>query len=217
MSIWLTRVNLPKDFLESRLEGRVGKAYSLFKDDYAAHKASWEFFPGSPDSKRTFLTRLMPEGEVSRFFILSDMPPVRPGWCPEHLFDVKEISENFLKHEFYRFDLFANPTRMTHPEGRSDPRKNGKRQALLKEEEQLGWILRKAADNGFSVEPDTLLIDKPMDRYFYKNGIRGNHVGVRFRGILKVTDQQLFNNAFTKGIGTAKGFGFGMLVLQPVY
>ncbi|RMF67773.1 MAG: type I-E CRISPR-associated protein Cas6/Cse3/CasE [Calditrichaeota bacterium] len=51
---------------------------------------------------------------------------------------------------------------------------------------------------------------------FTKDHRRGTHVAVDFRGHLRVTDREAFRNAFTKGIGPAKAFGFGLLMLQPV-
>ena len=216
MSLWLTRILLPKCFLESQIDGR-GTVYSLFKDDYAAHKTSWELFPNCPNAKRNFLTRLLLESDDISFFVLSEIPPHRPVWCPEIFFGTKRVSASFLDHSTYRFDLFANPTKMTHPERKDTLGKNGKRLALLKEEEQRAWFDRKAVANGFIVDFDSLRVAKPINRYFYKNGIRGNHIGVRFTGVLSVTDKDLFAKAFSHGIGTAKGFGFGMLMIQPIH
>ena len=88
---------------------------------------------------------------------------------------------------------------MTHPERKDTLGKNGKRLALLKEEEQRAWFDRKAVANGFIVDFDSLRVAKPINRYFYKNGIRGNHIGVRFTGVLSVTDKDLFAKAFSHG------------------
>ena len=42
------------------------------------------------------------------------------------------------------------------------------------------------------------------------------HGGVQFRGILEVTDQKDFEITYHAGVGSAKGFGFGLLLLAPV-
>jgi CRISPR-associated protein Cas6/Cse3/CasE subtype I-E len=59
-------------------------------------------------------------------------------------------------------------------------------------------------------------IGAPIDEHFTRNGKRGKHVSVDFQGILNVTNQDRFKKAFCKGIGSAKAFGFGLLMLQPI-
>jgi CRISPR system Cascade subunit CasE len=44
----------------------------------------------------------------------------------------------------------------------------------------------------------------------------GKHVAVDFRGVLRVQDREKFKRTFAAGIGSAKGFGFGLLMLEPV-
>jgi CRISPR system Cascade subunit CasE len=55
-----------------------------------------------------------------------------------------------------------------------------------------------------------------MHACFVKQGHRGKHIGVDFQGVLRVTDRAAFHYAFETGIGPAKAFGFGLLMLQPV-
>ncbi len=52
--------------------------------------------------------------------------------------------------------------------------------------------------------------------YFRKKGQGGYHGGVQFRGILEVTDREKFIETYHAGIGSAKGFGFGLLLLAPL-
>ncbi len=54
------------------------------------------------------------------------------------------------------------------------------------------------------------------DFLFRKKGRRSKLVAVDFSGMLTVTDRDAFMYAFNNGIGTAKAFGFGMLMLQPI-
>ena len=42
------------------------------------------------------------------------------------------------------------------------------------------------------------------------------HFAVCFEGVLKVTDEDLFTETVENGIGSAKGFGFGLLSLAPI-
>jgi CRISPR system Cascade subunit CasE len=97
----------------------------------------------------------------------------------------------------------------------------------------VAWLQGKAAQSGFTVETEPedefgrkieLLRTVPRGRrYFTKDGreeerepIRGVHHGVDFEGVLRVTDPKTFADAFHKGIGSAKGFGFGLLTIVPL-
>ena len=52
--------------------------------------------------------------------------------------------------------------------------------------------------------------------YFNKGGKLGLHGGVEFQGDLRVTGPEKFRETFALGLGSAKAFGFGMLVLAPL-
>ncbi len=70
---------------------------------------------------------------------------------------------------------------------------------------------------GFCIVEDKPLEISPMiESHFHKKGQSGYHGGVQFRGILEVTDQERFVDSYHSGIGSAKGFGFGLLLLAPI-
>jgi CRISPR system Cascade subunit CasE len=209
MNLWLSQV-----VLEAAEASR-----KQLNDSYHWHKASWEAFPGRPDSDRNFLTRVDPSPEGFRLLLLSQVEPVRPDWCPEPSWQSKAVAETFLKHERYRFDLHANPTkkiRVGH-DGEGTRKKNGKRVPVTSEDELRSWLSRKAEAGGFRViESSETEISKPFRQPFRKNGVMGHHAGVAFKGILKVAELSSFQETFCNGIGSAKAFGFGMLVLEPL-
>jgi CRISPR system Cascade subunit CasE len=120
---------------------------------------------------------------------------------------VKTISPDFLDHQYYRFQIKANPTMRRA----SDRRRIG----IYAENRLREWIEKKAEQNGFKIEPHSLTMGAPMDEIFVRNRTRGKHVSVDFQGALNVIDPQAFRIAFKKGIGSAKSFGYGMLMLQP--
>ncbi|MBO4311985.1 MAG: type I-E CRISPR-associated protein Cas6/Cse3/CasE [Desulfovibrionaceae bacterium] len=206
---WLARVLLSKDDLAS----------CRLLDNYAWHKAVWQCFPDMSDADRDFLLRLDWQDSGCRAYILSGPKPLRPGWCPPSGWAAKEIAPGFLQHARYRFDLLANPTRkLVVRDASGQRRKNGRRVPLVHEDDQRRWLEAKAQQHGFSLVHDAPLAVDPAGRHpFRRQGVNGLHVGVRFRGVLNVTDRELFASAFRKGVGSAKGFGFGMLLLQPIF
>lgn len=195
---------------------------NMLFDHYAWHKAAWACFPDMPDAKRNFLTRLDASLNGFRLFILSDKAPKKPEWCPdsEDSWMPKEIPSEFLDQRYYRFDLLANPTKKIKKEVNGVFTKNGKRVVLTKPEEQQAWLFRKAETAGFMVcnEP-SLAVSPAVNYHFIKKAGQiepGLHVGVRYSGLLEVKNRELFHKAYFEGIGSAKGFGFGLLLLKPV-
>jgi CRISPR system Cascade subunit CasE len=184
------------------------------RDVYDWHQLVWEAFPGCDGQPRDFLTRLDRRECERRFrlLIVSQRPPVRPaGWSelPE-TWQTREIGVSFLSHRRYRFQLRANPTKRDNA--------TRKRLPLRTPEEQVNWLKRKAEQSGFVVD-DTALHILPEGREWFrveKRGHCGVHHAVEFEGLLAVTDPALFQSAFAKGIGSAKGFGFGLLALVPI-
>ena len=190
-----------------------------FRDSYAWHKRIWEAFPGQPEAKRSFLTRLDDTGQGFRLLILSEDPPTRPDWCPVDGWESKTVPDSFFRHTTYRFSLLANPTRkqvVRNDDGAR--RKNGKRIALRTREAFIDWMEQKAALHGFTVDSGSLkTIPRPRQQFLKVKGKEsGTHTATEFTGALHVNDPDKFYQAATKGIGSAKAFGFGMLCLVPL-
>jgi len=206
-------------------------------DSYDWHQKLWECFPREPDTKRDFLTRVDQMYGAFRLWILARRKPVRPDWCPDEGFALKEIAPSFLSHRFYAFDLKANPVKtqvqrgtnglpLVRPDGK---RKSGKRVPIVSKDELRAWLARKGEarrrdqntgnniPGGFRiVEGKPLEISPMVESYFRKKGQAAYHSSVQFRGTLEVTDPERFIETYQAGIGCAKSFGFGLLLLAPI-
>jgi CRISPR system Cascade subunit CasE len=189
------------------------------RDCYDWHQAVWKAFPGREGLRREFLTRLDRRREGFRLLIVSPSEPVRPEWCPPDAesWRTKPISERYFTCRRYVFQLWANPTKKVSKEGPDGTlTKNGRRVPLGKREELVQWIKRKGDQGGFTVNEATLRTFSRGREYFRKNGQDGLHSAVEFEGVLSVTDPAKFHETFTRGIGSAKAFGFGLLVIVPI-
>jgi CRISPR system Cascade subunit CasE len=176
-------------------------------DGYAWHKAIWRAFPGRPEDSRDFLFRVDQRGKAFRVLLLSAEEPVSDNLL---VWQTKPVEESFLAFGTYRFEIRANPTFRRSSDHR--------RLALFGEKELREWIARKAIVAGFVIEEGTLKVSAPQTDVFTDgDGRHGKHVSADFEGILKVADHTAFVQAFQKGIGSAKGFGYGMLMLQPIH
>jgi CRISPR system Cascade subunit CasE len=172
----------------------------------------WKAFPGKEDQSRQFLFRIDDWGRHYQIYLLSPEQPITPRWGK---WETKKIGSSILGYDRYRFQLRANPTtkRIVHHES-GERKKNGRRTAIYDRDELRGWLERKAKSAGFHVEGFDY--DPPISQPFRKKGKAGLHSRVDFRGVLKVFDSSAFKVAFSNGIGPAKAFGFGMLVLEPI-
>ncbi|MFA4945603.1 MAG: type I-E CRISPR-associated protein Cas6/Cse3/CasE [Lentisphaeria bacterium] len=182
------------------------------RDLYDWHQLVWQAFPGRDGEKRDFLTRLdrREREDAYRLLIVSPREPVRPkGWpAPPDAWLTREITPAFFAFRQYRFQLRANPTKRENA--------SRKRLPLRTPQEQGDWLRRKAAAAGFAVDAGSLRIIPEGREWFTKPGHQGLHHAVEYEGLLAVTDPPVFRDAFTKGFGSAKAFGFGLLALAPV-
>lgn len=200
--IWLTRIRVsPMEAAKLRLA-----------DSYAWHQALWRAFPDRDGRPRDFLSRIDQRGGMFEALLLSQAQPTPQAWGQ---WDTKQVPLSFLEHDRYRFSLRANPTVMRVVRNAAgDRRKNGRRTAIFQSDDLQAWLHRKSEAAGFRVEE--FVFDPPVREAFRRQGRAGLHVRVDFRGTLAVTDRDRFQAAFREGLGPARAFGFGMLLLEPL-
>jgi CRISPR system Cascade subunit CasE len=96
-------------------------------------------------------------------------------------------------------------------------KKNGCRVPITQREDLIAWLQRKAAAGGFTLNADSLRTIPRGREFFHKDGTsHGTHTAVEFQGELAVTDPAQLRATVAAGIGSAKAFGFGLLVLAPL-
>jgi CRISPR system Cascade subunit CasE len=187
------------------------------RDTYDWHQRIWQAFGGRDDQSRDFLIRVDRKEEAYRVIILSRSAPAKPDWCPTDCFGTKEIPDSFFAHARYRFSLLANPTKKVRSNRAGERTKNGRRLPITKREELVLWFQRKAGAGGFSLNAGSLRTIPRGREFFHKDGTsHGSHTAVDFQGELTVTDSAQFRTSVAAGIGSAKAFGFGLLVLAPI-
>lgn len=174
-------------------------------DGYAWHRLIWTAFPGKPDAGRDFLFRVDAQERNFRLLLLSRAAPapiLGLQW------QTRTVAPEFLGHDVYRFQIKANPTMRRS----ADKRRLG----IYAESRLADWMRRKASENGFHVVEGSLAVGGPVTETFVRHGVRGRHVAVDFGGVLEVSDRERFRHAFAHGIGAAKAFGYGLLMLRPL-
>jgi len=200
------------NFLSQIHVGKAEAARLRLHDSYAWHRRLWDAFPGRDGQRRPFLFRVDDKHDSFRVLLLSTEPPNAQPWGA---WELAEVGATFLAHDRYLFQVRANPTvkRIVRQNGGSF-KKNGRRTGIYATDALIDWMRRKGEQSGFEVVQ--CIASPPIHAYFVKQGRRGKHIGVDFQGVLRVTDQVAFRHVFGAGIGSAKAFGFGLLMLQPV-
>ena len=191
-------------------------AWNWISNPYHIHQRLMMAFDGDP--RMLFRPESGPDGS----FIIAQSC-CAPCW--EAAFDgfsvlacapeCKPFDPSFTGGQVFAFRLRANPTaKRTDPE---DDKK--KRVGLYREEEQLAWLARKGEVGGFRLLRAQVRDDGLLRGFIPANESEQEHtlklLAVHFDGLLQVTDPEVLRATLQAGIGSAKGFGFGLLSLAP--
>lgn len=200
---------------------------------YELHRSILRAFPPQlpPDERILYRPEVDDRGLRVVVFVQSQYPP---DWrwaaeIPGYLLrapETKSFDVRLPAGQVCLFRLRANPTvkKKSHEKPGSEPPPNGVRLGLLREEDQRAWLERKGEQHGFRVIQVMIMPEGLKTAYQPTQGeIEGErssrrltHLAVCFEGILQVTDPDRLREAVRQGIGSAKGFGFGLLSLAPV-
>jgi CRISPR system Cascade subunit CasE len=211
-----------KRFLTQCLVDHETAAKSMIRHQGDWHRCVWQAFnPIEGDrGPRRFLYAVEETSQGYKSLILSDEIPTRPDWCPVQGWTTKVVPSEFLNHSRYAFGLTANPTRV-HSVGDTKTRISLAQRLSPEDDPQprlLDWLERKGAVGGFRIyRRNTLAISSDVQTF--RTSDQSQQITlhyVRYQGVLEVTDQSLFETTFHSGIGHAKAFGAGLLLLKPI-
>lgn len=122
--------------------------------------------------------------------------------------DVSALENVFVPGKVLHFDLLTMPCKKQW-DGAS---KNSRRVVLRKAEERIGWLRKKAVDNGFEIL-DALETEQVVMFANKKEGRVYLHP-YQYEGVLRITDEAKFKTAWKNGIGPEKAYGLGMLMVR---
>ncbi len=227
------------------LNSRDRQARCDLARSYDMHRTLWRAFPDHDPGRILFRVDADRTGAPPVVLVQSDL---RPQWerldergsryllaAPEF----KPYQPSFAAGQRLRFRLRANPTkkvaslskadRLAGAAERDGDTKNGRRLALLREDEQVAWLLHKGEVGGFRIPGEWVAADDDRRAPNFRVDVipegwvrcgkdghaDGRFFAVRFEGVLHVTDPDLFLRTVADGLGAAKGFGFGLVSFAP--
>jgi len=213
---------------------RLAKA--IPSNAYAEHDAVWRLLSVDKHQRRDFLFRREEQTQRPTFYLLAPREPVDHAgiWSIQSKTYMPQLAEG----QRLAFCLRANPIRTRKlsddPEDKrrfrddvvmqakrrevereSDPaRRAGK--AELVQRAGPKWLADRAERCGFALEK--VLVDGYSQHRFHKRGKKEAICisTLDYQGVLRITDVAVFEQALYQGIGPAKGFGCGMLLIRRV-
>ncbi|WP_233252550.1 type I-E CRISPR-associated protein Cas6/Cse3/CasE [Maritimibacter sp. 55A14] len=187
----------------------------------AHHRVLWTLFADDPDRRRDFLWREIREGE---FLVLSEREPVQTDLFSR--VSTKSYAPKISPGDRLFFSLRANATRT---------KKGGKRVDVVmdalytvpKDERSArrmeiagsvgsAWLTRQGERTGFSVN-ECAVTNYSVHALPSHQGPRDRQpqFGILdFQGEIEVTDPVAFLQGHTKGLGRAKAFGCGLMLVR---
>ena len=200
-------------------------------DEYHMHSTLARLFTDAPkaEKERRFeeLTRAEKERVLFRIerhaddglvrvlvqsYRAPDFSKLPTGYCntpPQTRNDYGEKLHALTPGQTLRFRLRANPT----------IKQQGKRLGLREPAEQQAWLERKLREAGAELLECRFMPHEVTQARKHKandeTAPRQIHLGVVFEGALRVTNPEDFRKHIEAGLGSAKGYGFGLLSLAP--
>ncbi|HNF92262.1 MAG TPA: type I-E CRISPR-associated protein Cas6/Cse3/CasE [Accumulibacter sp.] len=201
---------------------RVEIPWEAARNPYEVHRRLWRMFPGErretrrgeEEERSGFLFRVEERatGRPARVLVQSRLAPA--GAHGLGLIGSREFHPTPSVGQRLAFVLTANPVKtIVDAQRDSKPGKQSEkcRVPLVKEGEQRQWLARKLA-GAADVEGAEILSHPPV--YFRKGNRGGKLVVCTFEGILRVTSPDPLNGLLENGIGPAKSFGCGLLLVR---
>lgn len=199
---------------------------------YETHRSLWRLFSADPEPQGRFLFRNEIDGSPGRFIVVSSQAPnpIHP-WRLE----TKPYAPRLLCGERLAFQVTVNPVvtrkdadgrRKRHDVVMDLKKRLGWRDQALDErpseaalEHQAGsqWLLERCEERGFFVDPMQVLSQSYRQyRIPKRKGGPLQFSTLDLSGVLTVTDAERFQRMLFEGLGPAKGFGCGLLLVRRV-
>lgn len=188
--------------------------------DYVIHQKLFEIFTKSTTRKFIYVR------EDIAIYVYSLEKPGTSEFFP--VVQTKEMNTKFDKDMLFEFKVKFNPVLRVYNKTTGKKQKRDliehsrimlKEKGILKKDKDISkdiledWFKKKESDFGFRIIQTNAVYN------YQKEEFRSRKItfkSITFEGILKVTDTELFQKVLELGIGTSKGFGFGLIFIKHV-
>ncbi|MEW6266578.1 MAG: type I-E CRISPR-associated protein Cas6/Cse3/CasE [Thermodesulfobacteriota bacterium] len=220
----------------SRLRPRPGAEKSpdfwrALGDGYQLHQLLWSHFGDAPERKRDFIYRVEMTSGLPTFYVVSARPP-RSSEGPLSV-ECKDYDPRIEEGRSFLFSLKANPVVSKRDEDdrqhrhdvvmeakqklrAADPGNEAAFTAGLIQEAGAAWLEERMERSGFMIKPEEIRVDGYRQHVYQKPKARGavRFSTLDFHGRLRVTDAGRFKETLYLGLGPAKAYGCGLLLIR---
>ena len=184
---------------------------------YEWHRALWSLFPGlDKGTSAPFMYHVNSLDLIKGAQVLmqSIEVPITNADKATVLAN-KQINLRFRVGQHLSFLLHANPTKnIVDVQNKPNKRNRGKcRVPLIQENDQRIWFKRKLQS---LADIHELQVRNRPPTYFRKGRNAGKIVSTEFTGVIEIKDEQAFYSLWQHGIGPAKAFGCGLLLVKRI-
>ena len=225
MNHYFSRVRLRRRFEMSAEDRSWLRKYSGRGEAYLDHALIWRLFSGD-GMTRDFVFRResyhkgLPRAPLSYLVVSERKPETSTLFALESKLYTPRIAEGAS----LRFDLRANPVvsrRVGERAQRHDVLMDAKKQCADPAERKermyaaaLAWLIGRAPSWGLQVRKETVLMDGYRQHTLPDKGERAGFSTLDYRGLATVSDPVLLLRALTKGVGHARSYGCGLLLVR---
>lgn len=193
---------------------------------YRIHQALWNLFETDPDAARDFLYRQEGQADELGFLVLSRRPPGTDDglWTVQ----TKTYAPRLHQGQQLAFSIRINPVVKRRDEAGRQQRhdlvmdlkkkapESVDNQAERMQHAARQWLANRQSPNGFELAEQTVIGESYRQwRFGGKGGNRISFSTIDCSGQLSVTDTVRFESALMNGLGPAKAFGCGLLLIRP--
>ncbi len=217
-------------------EGREREAaQQRLQGPYRDHQWLWQMFPAPAGTARDFLFRRHEVDGLLRYYVVSNRRPQcsHMSWNVQ----VRDYAPQVSAGTRLRFELRANPAVRHSRDGKSsrhDVVMEAKRKMLAErglsrwadwtddtrpdlysivQQSCSAWLARRGETLGFEVDAGSLVAEA-YQRHDEAGQRDLQFTTIDFSGSLAVTDSEAFGRTLLHGIGPAKAFGCGLLLVR---
>ncbi len=203
-------------------------------DSYKEHQQIWQLFKPDPDAGRDFLFRREQINGWPVYYVVSERRPdaEQQLWSVEH----KQYCPKLYSGQQLAFRLRVNPVvSRTDDKGKKrrhdvvmdlkkqmdyqqQNKNNRPYEMQLVQQAGIAWLQKRAAVAGFEFCDSAIRVDAYTRHQSVKTSQKKmiRYSTLDYEGLLTVADPKLCLQALFKGVGPAKAFGCGLLLVKPV-
>lgn len=197
-------------------------------EGYQTHQLVWQLFSHSPTQERDFIYRQeFREGLPLIYVVSAQEPQEHANWQIE----TKDYRPQLSAGQRLAFMVRVNPVIKKRDPAKKHadkhdivmdlkkrlPKANWPALGELVQQAGIEWLTKQSVAHGFHFKPEAISVEGYQQLTLPHRGQSGIQLStLEFTGVLNVTDAEKFVQMLYQGLGSAKAFGCGLMLVRKV-